>query len=167
MWLNIGKSQNKQLKLKIRNKKYWHFWGNKETIKYTDSNRTRFGQKKQKYFLYLIFVPIPCSMHLHKGHSSPPQQYSLWNAETLEISNWQKKHLDIPHCKLWLSHVQVPTNSTQPMERERRKFPLAPMGVLAPRSAHAWPCAQPPINTSGNCWAAVSGRGGKQNVRQF
>ena len=30
------------------------------------------------------------------------------------------------------------------------KFPLAPMGVLAPRSAHAWPSAQPPINISRN-----------------
>ena len=29
-------------------------------------------------------------------------------------------------------------------------FPLALMGVLAPGSAHAWPSAQPPINTSGN-----------------
>ena len=29
-------------------------------------------------------------------------------------------------------------------------FPLAAMGVLAPESAHAGPCAQPPINTSRN-----------------
>ena len=35
-------------------------------------------------------------------------------------------------------------------ERERkRKFPLAPMGVLAPGSAHARPSAQPHIDTSG------------------
>ena len=30
------------------------------------------------------------------------------------------------------------------------KFPLAPMGVLAPGSAHARPSAQPPIDNSGN-----------------
>ena len=30
------------------------------------------------------------------------------------------------------------------------KFPLAPMGVLAPGSAHARPSAQPPIDMSGN-----------------
>ena len=30
-----------------------------------------------------------------------------------------------------------------------KKIPLAPMGVLAPVSAHAGPSAQPPIGTSG------------------
>ena len=30
------------------------------------------------------------------------------------------------------------------------KFPLAPMGVLAPGSAHARPSAWPPIDVSGN-----------------
>jgi len=30
------------------------------------------------------------------------------------------------------------------------KFPLAPMGVLAPGSGHARPSAQPPIDTIGN-----------------
>ena len=36
------------------------------------------------------------------------------------------------------------------------KFPLAPMGVLAPGSAHARPSARPPIDTSGNFPAPVS-----------
>ena len=36
------------------------------------------------------------------------------------------------------------------------KFPLAPMGVLAPVSAHAGHSAQRPINTSGNFPARVS-----------
>jgi hypothetical protein len=36
------------------------------------------------------------------------------------------------------------------------KIPLAPMGVLAPRSAHARPSARPPIDTSGNFQAHVS-----------
>ena len=35
-------------------------------------------------------------------------------------------------------------------------FPLAPMGVLAPGSAHARPSARPPIDTSGNFSAHVS-----------
>jgi hypothetical protein len=35
-------------------------------------------------------------------------------------------------------------------------FPLTPMGVLAPRSAHARPSAQPPINVSGNFPAHMS-----------
>ena len=36
------------------------------------------------------------------------------------------------------------------------KIPLAPMGVLAPRSAHVRPSARPPIDTSGNFPAHVS-----------
>ena len=36
------------------------------------------------------------------------------------------------------------------------KFPLAPMGVLAPGSAHARPSARHPIDTSGNFPAHVS-----------
>ena len=38
----------------------------------------------------------------------------------------------------------------------KMKFPLAPMGVLAPVSAHAGHSAQPPIGTSGNFPARVS-----------
>ena len=36
------------------------------------------------------------------------------------------------------------------------KFPLTPMGVLAPGSAHARPSAQPPIDVSGNFSAHMS-----------
>ena len=39
---------------------------------------------------------------------------------------------------------------------KKRKFPLAPMGVLAPGSAQARPSAWPPIDTSGNFPAHVS-----------
>ena len=35
------------------------------------------------------------------------------------------------------------------------KFPLAPMGVLAPGSAHSRPSARPPIDTSGNFSAHI------------
>ena len=51
----------------------------------------------------------------------------------------------VPHRQQWkyLAHVSV-------AERKWREFPLAPMGVLAPGSAHAWPSARPPIDTSGN-----------------
>ncbi len=37
-----------------------------------------------------------------------------------------------------------------------KQFPLTPMGVLAPVSAHTGPSAQPPIGTSGNFPALVS-----------
>ena len=39
---------------------------------------------------------------------------------------------------------------------EEEKFLLAPMGVLAPGSAHGRPSAQPPIDTSGIFWAHMS-----------
>ena len=44
------------------------------------------------------------------------------------------------------------------------KFPLAPMGALAPGSAHARPSAQVPIDTSGIFLAQVSG-GGQQFLK--
>ena len=40
--------------------------------------------------------------------------------------------------------------------QEVYRFPLAPMGVLAPGSAHARPSTQPPIDMSGNCQAHMS-----------
>ena len=42
------------------------------------------------------------------------------------------------------------------MSMRKEAFSLAPMGVLAPRSAHARPSAQPPINMSRNFPAPVS-----------
>ena len=39
---------------------------------------------------------------------------------------------------------------------KRVKFPLPPMGVLAPGSAHARPSARPPIDTRGNFSAHMS-----------
>ena len=41
-------------------------------------------------------------------------------------------------------------------KKRKKKFPLAPMGVLAPVSAHAGPSAQPPMGTSGKFPAHVS-----------
>ena len=43
-------------------------------------------------------------------------------------------------------------------EKIYEKFPLAPMGVLAPGSAHARPSAQSPLDTSGKFSGQVSGR---------
>ena len=39
---------------------------------------------------------------------------------------------------------------TEPEPEYSTKFSLAPMGVLAPGSAHARPSAEPPIDVSGN-----------------
>ena len=43
--------------------------------------------------------------------------------------------------------------------KEINKIPLAPMEVLAPGSTHARPYARPPIDTSGNLSAHMSGGG--------
>ena len=45
---------------------------------------------------------------------------------------------------------------TPSAQRRSDQFPLAPMGVLAPVSAHAGHSAQTPIDTSGNFPAPVS-----------
>ena len=51
----------------------------------------------------------------------------------------------------------VLNNGTPQKEKEKKwKFPLAPMGVLAPGSAHTTPSARPPIGTGGNFPARVS-----------
>ena len=47
-------------------------------------------------------------------------------------------------------------NSEQKEVKNQKKYPLAPMGVLAPVSAHAGPSGQPSIGTSGNFPAHVS-----------
>ena len=39
---------------------------------------------------------------------------------------------------------------TTAVPRKEEKYQIAPMGVLAPGSAHARPSARPPIDTSGN-----------------
>ena len=49
------------------------------------------------------------------------------------------------------------TKCVYPLVDNNIKFPLAPMGVLAPGSAHARPSAKPPIDTSGNFSANMSG----------
>ena len=48
-------------------------------------------------------------------------------------------------------------------------IPLAPMGVLAPVSAHAGHSAQPPIDASGNFSARVSAESisPNQNIAQW
>ena len=43
-----------------------------------------------------------------------------------------------------------------PPRKEEVEFPLTPMGVLAPGSAHARPSAQPPIDVSENIPPHVS-----------
>ena len=54
------------------------------------------------------------------------------------------------------------------VEGREKKFPLSLMWVLAPGSLHAWPFAQPPIDTSGNLinFLAKSGNS-KQPMRRL
>ena len=60
---------------------------------------------------------------------------------------------------LWVAYWPLATLTVKLkkiMWWEVYKFPLAPMGVLAPGSEHARPSTQPPIDTSGNFSADVS-----------
>jgi hypothetical protein len=47
------------------------------------------------------------------------------------------------------------------------EFPLAPMGVLAPGTAHARPLTQHPIDTSGNFSVQCLGGGGGKTFEKF
>ena len=61
------------------------------------------------------------------------------------------------HAKIW-NPTTTPSgvlNNGMKKKKRRRRIPLAPMGVLAPGSAHARPSARPPIDTSGNFPAPV------------
>ena len=53
----------------------------------------------------------------------------------------------LKRCRIYVSLCE---------EEKQKQFPLTPMGVLAPGSAHARPFAQPPINVRGNFLAHVS-----------
>ena len=57
-------------------------------------------------------------------------------------------------CKasLVLALVQTRILALDLDQAKQYKFPVAPMGVLAPGSAHARPSARPPITTSGNLY---------------
>ena len=59
-------------------------------------------------------------------------------------------------CKVFMEAMQSSQITTN-----LSKFALAPMGVLAPGSAHARPSARPPIDTSRNFSAHMSGGGVK------
>jgi hypothetical protein len=56
----------------------------------------------------------------------------------------------------WPKYTKILFENMNARYSNRNKFPLAPMGVLAPGSAHARPSARPPIDTSGNFSAHVS-----------
>ena len=65
------------------------------------------------------------------------------------------KHKGIVSHKYKMKNFDILPEENTKM-RAIYKFPLAPMGVLAPGSAHARPSAQPPIDVSGNFPAPVS-----------
>ena len=67
--------------------------------------------------------------------------------------------------KLWNLALSVVEEKDSLVSEKGVQYPLAPMGVLAPGSAHARPSARPPIDTSGNFSAHMSGGG--ETVWQF
>jgi hypothetical protein len=77
---------------------------------------------------------------------------------TILENTWEtwKKMTNVEKCWKTLKNTENTSKNTW-------QFPLAPMGVLAPGSAHAKPSAQLPIDTSRNFSAHVSGMGDKKN----
>ena len=68
------------------------------------------------------------------------------------LSNGTNNNKKINTKNSGLRHVSTKPSAQSPSDQ----FPLAPMGVLAPVSAHVGPSAKPPIGTSGNFPARVS-----------
>ena len=58
--------------------------------------------------------------------------------------------------EVWNTATKITKKLKYSMNEIKVKFPLAPMGVLAPGSAHVRPSARPPIDTSGNFTAPMS-----------
>ena len=74
------------------------------------------------------------------------------------ICDYEAENMNDLEGHLWAEHedVEVVDHERRPLEGKDNKFPLAPMWVLAPGSAHARPSARAPIDTSGNFPAPVS-----------
>ena len=117
----------------------------------------------------------PARSHDIWYHKNQPLSYPLEYWELIK-KNWSERRACDQQCNLgrplfwvffflksfkdplynWSGHCNVDIDSRGKVyseqkaqrERERTKFPLAPMGVLAPGSerAHAWPSAQSPID---------------------
>ena len=67
-----------------------------------------------------------------------------------------KKNLRINFFAHFVKYFKLDEMPHVCIKLKLNKYPLAPMGVLAPGSAHAIPSAQPPIDTSGKFPAHMS-----------
>ena len=71
--------------------------------------------------------------------------------DTVELANITKQNETLVNMVTKDSSLgEEDEASVETVDTVVPEFPLAPMGVLAPVSAHAGPSAQPPIGTSGN-----------------
>ena len=96
-----------------------------------------------------------CSSNVDEPNLVGYIAYLLYNSYNLSVTfNYAKYYTGEP--TQW--EIKA-LGSTIPLDLKTCKIPLAPMGALAPGSAHARPSAQAPIYTSQKFSAQVSGGG--------
>ena len=101
--------------------------------------------KKNKLLTAILKLVKPCST------SDEVDQYFRYCKEEI-----QEKQLETVDFETFLKVFLPVIEDKLSVQFLLYNFPLTPMGVLAPRSAHARPSAQPPIDMSGNFPAHVS-----------
>ena len=90
---------------------------------------------------------LPSQTHLPNPSFYSPS-FTLWVCY-LYILVMHEKVLHQIFVLNFLCSIWQWVHTTQNQWQNGPIFPLVPMGVLAPGSAHGWPSAQPPINASG------------------
>ena len=105
----------------------------------------------------VIFPPI--FLFRHTWQYTTSQRFSLQKSQKLNscMQLFHSLHSKAGH-QFFLLHPHIKCYFPG-LINHSKKIPLAPMGVLAPGSSQARPSAWPPIDTSGNFSAHMSGGG--------
>ena len=105
-------------------------------------------------------VTFKATVRTHGDLAGEPIRLRLEN-ETDIVETFLREELDefyegCARLQELIRKVKIKKAITKFLLKTWKEFPLAPMGVLAPGSAHARPSALPPIDNSGNFTAHVS-----------
>ena len=137
------------------------FWFHQPTI---EKKKTLWWEKKKKSLLYKIMVKIAqITMSMNGSYQ---KKLKIQKIVCISLFVWGKRLEIIFNANLVQIYKVFLCSKKQGgiiWEHFLDNIPLVPMGFLAPRSAHAWPFAQPPIDTREICWrmCLVGGRGNK------
>ena len=121
-------------------------------------------KNKQKKISHLNYTRLSMQEYLVEGSKNPKISRLIFKARgrNLEIKTHKKWRYEDEICVGCGENIEsedellLCTGFSEKNETLSEKFPLAPIGVLAPGSAHARPSTRPSINTSGNFPAHVS-----------